>query len=62
MVWYNIFRNEASDLDTTHMGCGVISGSKWIANKWIGYNSQRNTNMCGLFQNETVAFEHGSQK
>ena len=48
VFWYNLFRNEKADYTTQHQGCGVISGSKWIGNKLIGYNNQWNTINCGL--------------
>ena len=53
LFWHNLFRNEDSDLATTHMACRLISGSKWIGNKWIGYNSQWNTKNCGLSENDS---------
>ena len=52
ILWYNVFKNEKIDNATYHQGCGVISGSKWIGNKWIGYNNQWNTIKCGLSENE----------
>ena len=33
VLWHNLFKNERPDKYTAHMACGVISGSKWIANK-----------------------------
>ena len=51
ILWYNLYRNERTDYTTQHQGCGVISGSKWISNKLIGYNNQWNTIKCGLSNN-----------
>nr|XP_045588769.1 prolyl 4-hydroxylase subunit alpha-3-like [Procambarus clarkii] len=33
--WYNLKKNGDGDPLTTHGGCPVILGHKWIANKWI---------------------------
>ena len=55
VLWHNLFKNERPDKYTAHMACGVISGSKWIANKWIGYNSQWNTKPCSLFEYQRFA-------
>ena len=52
VFWFNLLRNEKLDRYTTHSACGVLSGSKWIANKWIGYNAQWNTKMCSISQDK----------
>ena len=56
LLWYNLFRNEILDNTTEHKGCGVITGSKWIGNKWIGYNNQWNTINCGLSKDKKFDF------
>ncbi|XP_066917880.1 prolyl 4-hydroxylase subunit alpha-1-like isoform X1 [Clytia hemisphaerica] len=35
VFWYNLFRNGQGIDDTLHASCPVISGSKWVANKWF---------------------------
>ena len=40
LFWFN-FNTKMQDYDTIiHMGCPVIHGNKWIANKWIKFNAQ----------------------
>ena len=52
ILWYNLFRNGKVDNGTLHKACGVISGTKWIGNKWIGYNNQWNAIKCGLYEDK----------
>ena len=52
IIWYNLFRNEDSELNTYHGACPVLLGNKWIGNKWIGYKAQWNTVNCGLSEEE----------
>ena len=53
IYWHNLQRNSAIDYNLTHKACPVLLGSKWICNKWIGYNSQWvGTTKCGLFMND----------
>ncbi|XP_051172619.1 prolyl 4-hydroxylase subunit alpha-1-like [Leptopilina boulardi] len=35
VFWYNLKTNGEGDFLTVHAGCPVISGSKWVANKWL---------------------------
>ena len=53
ILWYNLLRSERLDNSVNHQACGVISGSKWIGNKWLGYNNQWNTIKCGLSEHDT---------
>ena len=41
LFWFN-FNSKMEDYDPeiVHMGCPVILGNKWIANKWIKFNAQ----------------------
>ena len=48
ILWYNLFRNKDPDIYTHHSACPVLLGTKWIGNKWIGYNSQWDTAKCSL--------------
>ena len=57
-VWYNLFRNGDPDIFTHHSACPVLLGSKWIANKWIGYNAQWETARCSL--SEEALFHHAN--
>lgn len=40
ITWYNLYRNGYQDKLTSHGGCPVIKGSKWITNKWIRWYPQ----------------------
>ena len=35
VFWYNLHRNGSGIVRTWHASCPVLSGSKWVANKWI---------------------------
>ncbi|CAD5219762.1 unnamed protein product [Bursaphelenchus okinawaensis] len=41
LVWYNTHEDGTGDMRTQHAGCSILSGEKWIANKWIFYDGQR---------------------
>lgn len=36
------------DVRTLHAGCPVLSGQKWVANKWIHESDQEFTRPCPL--------------
>ncbi|OWA51232.1 Prolyl 4-hydroxylase subunit alpha-2 [Hypsibius exemplaris] len=46
--WYNLNRDGTGDVRTLHEGCPVLSGNKWISNKWIREVGQFPTRPCGL--------------
>ena len=50
VYWYNLIRRNAQDYHLSHKACPVILGSKWICNKWIGYDAQwqNEDQNCGL--------------
>ncbi|CAM1291323.1 P4HA2 (predicted) [Pycnogonum litorale] len=35
LFWYNLRRNGEGDPRTIHAACPILSGTKWIANKWL---------------------------
>ena len=35
LFWYNVGTRSNFDSRIVHLGCPVIYGNKWIANKWI---------------------------
>ena len=35
LYWFNIGAQNFFDSRTRHLGCPVLIGNKWIANKWI---------------------------
>ena len=40
LYWFNVGPHMNYDSRVIHMGCPVIYGDKWIANKWIRFNGQ----------------------
>ena len=47
LFWFN-FDSKMQDYDQIiHMGCPVIRGNKWLANKWIKFNAQFKNYKCG---------------
>ncbi|XP_046656322.1 prolyl 4-hydroxylase subunit alpha-1-like [Daphnia pulicaria] len=46
--WYNLRPNGNGDEDTLHAGCPVLTGSKWVSNKWIHERSQEFRRPCDL--------------
>ena len=40
LFWFNIGPNMHYDSRVVHLGCPVLHGNKWIANKWIKILSQ----------------------
>jgi prolyl 4-hydroxylase len=35
IFWYNLKPSGVGELVSRHAGCPVLTGSKWIGNKWI---------------------------
>ena len=48
VAWFNLDKNGALDKMTSHGGCPVIKGSKWITNKWIRMTAQFANFPCDL--------------
>ncbi|KAJ9592145.1 hypothetical protein L9F63_001261, partial [Diploptera punctata] len=46
--WYNLHPNGEGDMDTRHAACPVLTGSKWVSNKWLHENGQEFRRQCGL--------------
>ncbi|XP_055353876.1 prolyl 4-hydroxylase subunit alpha-2-like [Paramacrobiotus metropolitanus] len=46
--WYNKFKDGQPDPRTLHAGCPVLSGIKWVSNKWIREKGQDRQRPCGL--------------
>ena len=40
IYWHNLLKSKSVDYFVTHRACPVILGTKWIGNKWIGYDPQ----------------------
>jgi hypothetical protein len=48
--------------ETSHGGCPVLKGSKWILNKWIYYFNQFKKFPCGLSYNKKFESPKGYYK
>ncbi|KAL4003076.1 Prolyl 4-Hydroxylase alpha-subunit N-terminal region family protein [Acanthocheilonema viteae] len=48
LFWYNLLRSGAGDLRTRHAACPVLTGTKWVSNKWIHERGQEFRRPCGL--------------
>ncbi|XP_055353923.1 uncharacterized protein LOC129599652 [Paramacrobiotus metropolitanus] len=46
--WYNKFRDGSADVRTLHAGCPVLSGMKWVSNKWFRERGQEWRRPCGI--------------
>ncbi|KAH9513594.1 Prolyl 4-hydroxylase, alpha polypeptide [Bulinus truncatus] len=48
LFWYNYNTTNELDQLTSHAGCPVLLGQKWIANKWIASKGNTFRRRCGL--------------
>ncbi|XP_054081774.1 prolyl 4-hydroxylase subunit alpha-1 [Zeugodacus cucurbitae] len=46
--WYNLHKSGEGDFRTRHAACPVLTGSKWVSNKWIHERNQEFRRPCGL--------------
>jgi prolyl 4-hydroxylase len=46
--WYNLKENGEGDYMTRHAACPVLTGSKWVCNKWIHERGQEFMRPCNL--------------
>uniref|UniRef100_A0A9J2PY10 procollagen-proline 4-dioxygenase n=1 Tax=Ascaris lumbricoides TaxID=6252 RepID=A0A9J2PY10_ASCLU len=51
LFWYNLRRDGEGDLRTRHAACPVLTGIKWVSNKWIHDRGQEFRRPCGLTPN-----------
>ncbi|ELU04126.1 hypothetical protein CAPTEDRAFT_167710 [Capitella teleta] len=50
-VWYNLHPDGTGDDETKHAACPVLTGNKWVANKWFHERGQEFTRPCGQSPN-----------
>ncbi|XP_065062752.1 prolyl 4-hydroxylase subunit alpha-1-like isoform X1 [Rhopilema esculentum] len=48
--WFNLHRNNTGDWRTEHASCPVVSGSKWVMNKWFHMRGNDQRRPCTLKQ------------
>ena len=46
--WIDLDRKGFRETRSSHMGCPILKGSKWILNKWVYYYDQFKEYPCGL--------------
>jgi prolyl 4-hydroxylase len=46
LFWFNVGPKTNYDSRVFHLGCPVIIGNKWIANKWVKWNPQYKKFLC----------------
>jgi len=52
VLWYNLKKSGEGDLRTRHAACPVLTGFKWVANKWFHERGQEHIRPCGLREDE----------
>ncbi|KAI6189236.1 Prolyl 4-hydroxylase alpha-related protein PH4 [Aphelenchoides besseyi] len=48
LFWYNLKRSGEGDMRTRHAACPVLTGVKWVSNKWIHERGQEFRRPCAL--------------
>ena len=48
--WYNVLPSGYPDLTTQHAGCPVVTGNKWVANKWFDFTAQTFSRSCDVMK------------
>ncbi|KAF2882686.1 hypothetical protein ILUMI_23488 [Ignelater luminosus] len=48
VVWYNLYPSGDADNDTRHAACPVLTGTKWVSNKWLYEYGQEFLRPCEL--------------
>ena len=62
-LWWNMDNAGGYDQLTRHSGCPVLSGNKWVFNKWIHMNSQMFKRPCPPYTKSQVKkFQTEGQK
>ena len=56
LVWWNIRSDGTLDSRNHHMGCPVVRGNKWIANKWVKWPSQMWRYPCSKYRGKHYSF------
>uniref|UniRef100_A0A915ETU9 procollagen-proline 4-dioxygenase n=1 Tax=Ditylenchus dipsaci TaxID=166011 RepID=A0A915ETU9_9BILA len=56
LFWYNLRRSGEGDLRTRHAACPVLTGIKWVSNKWIHERGQEFRRPCGLTPDATERY------
>ena len=52
--WIDLTTQGWRDYRSSHGGCPILKGSKWILNKWINFFAQWDTKPCSLRRPSTM--------
>lgn len=52
LFWYDLMSDGKRDFSTSHGGCPVLKGTKWIMNKWLHAFDNFKKFPCSLDQNK----------
>ncbi|KAL5282865.1 P4HA2 family protein [Megaselia abdita] len=55
--WYNLYASGEGDLRTRHAACPVLTGSKWVSNKWIHERMQEFRRPCDLIPDHPLEYD-----
>ena len=58
LFWFNLDSSGDYDTRNIHLGCPVMYGNKWIANKWVKWHDQAWNYPCFVDQNQAYTEEH----
>ena len=50
LFWFNMGPQNNYDSRISHMGCPVLYGNKWIANKWIKWLANYRNYPCHIYK------------
>ena len=52
--WFGLFSDGYRDFGAMHTGCPVLTGSKWIVNKWMFSFNQFNKYPCDVTRRKRI--------
>ena len=57
LYWFNVHPDFGMDSRNLHLGCPMLFGNKWIANKWVKFNAQYKSHPCNLVNDKAFSLE-----
>ena len=51
LYWFNVHPDFQMDSRNLHLGCPMLFGNKWIANKWIKWFANHENYPCSILKN-----------
>ena len=62
LYWFNMGAQNNYDSRVYHLGCPVLYGNKWIANKWIKWMANHKKFPCLLYRNHYSNLQENEKK